>query len=248
MKNQDSIYFDLRLDSTYLNSSEEASLIQASLSDEFSVIALSKTCTPSQIPKINIQQSKFDQKKLLLLSRITLLVSSEEDIEKSKTLVSSMSSPFDLIAFEFSSSNLLESFLKNATFPGDNLISINLSSFIVPSSVLKTLMSRPYFVEICYSHLLDEDPEKRKKALLNFSKIMEGHFKNIILSSNASSVYERRNVREVKEIVRGLTEGESGSKLKAVRRFEEMCWEHPKEVVLRARMRREGFANVVKKS
>lgn len=240
MKNSGPIFCDLKLDATLLTESETKELLEASVKDGFSVLAVNKSWTfGTPLPSFP-SLSGFNPRVVLILKRLTVKISSDKEIPQMKGLAEKLSKAVDLVAFEFADADLLETFLKNIDFPGDNLISLDLKAFTPPKSSFKTLKSRPYYLEVSYGSILD--PLERKKSIVNFFRVMESHFDKVVLSSGASSNFERRNTREVREVVRGLMDvsDEQGKKL-----FEEICAKFPAEVVKRARLARDGFAKLV---
>lgn len=228
---------DLKLEVTYLTQPQIHTLIQDSIQDGFTVLALNRTINPKTDYKPdNIDLSPYKAQNVKILNRITIKLNSITDIDSLKSKKTNYEQA-DLVAVEFSDIETFEVFVKKYNDYIDNLIYINIGSFAVSSTFLKLLKNKNWFIELDYSKLLNET--KKKQALVSFYKLLDSHYDKLLLSSDANSVFDRRSEWEIKEIIHGLMERSDNYSAKLAK---ELLSTNPLALLKRCLLRKQGFA------
>ena len=232
------LFCDLNLTINYLNESQINELINSTQSDGFNIIGLNKNIpllSPEYIPpKINHKNNE----DILILERVTILINSEKDFKNLKNLRQKFK--IDILALKFEDSSILEKFLMRFDHYEDNIISLNISKFQFSTNILKLLSKKNFALEICYKDLLYSD--NQKLAFINLFKVFDSHFKNIILSSGATTFFERRAKWELSEFLKGCLER---SKYYHSRLFLDCVGIIPVGWVKQAKLRKEGAVSFV---
>lgn len=190
---------DLKLDCTYLNQAQVKVLIDQTIKDGFNVIGISRDCGVSEVFPPPFEFPSFPD--TLILSRINVKIASEKDLGLLNKLVNK-SYKYDLLSLQFDSAEVLESFLsKNQSF-GDELIFLNVSEIILSQKVFQLLRKKEFFIEFGYKDVIYCN--NQKLALVNFIKIFDSQHQNVVLSSNCSTVLERRAQWELDGFIKGM--------------------------------------------
>lgn len=227
---------DLKLDATYLSSTQILALINDSLQDGFNVLAINRTVNPkSDFVPFEVRLDGFEGQEVRVLQRITIKLESTSDLDylKSRKAVYEKA---DIVALEFLNFETLEIFLKRYNDYIDNLIYINISTFAVSSTFLKALKNKNYFIEFDYSKLFTD--AKKKQALVSLYKLLDSHYDKLLLSSDANNVFERRSEWEIKETISCLMERSEAHSSKMLK---QLLNTNPLAVVKRALLRKQGF-------
>ena len=228
---------DLKLDITYLTSAQTLELINASISDGFNVLALSRTINPKvdYVPS-KIDKRPFESQSVKILERVTLKVGSTQDLDTLKSKKSNLEQA-DIVALEFNDVETFEAFIKRYNDFIDNLVYINISTFPVSTHFLKLLKNKNLFIELDYSKFFID--AKKKQALVNFYKLLDSHYDQLILSSDAGNLLDRRAEWEIKAMVNSLLERSENYSSKLAKCI---LSDTPLKLIKRCLLRKQGFA------
>lgn len=233
------LFCDLNLSINYLNEKQTSELITETISDGFNIIGLNKTLSLGEeyfAPKFNSENLK----NVLILKRVTILLKTIKDFKSLKNLRSKYKE-VDLLTLNFEDSTLLEKFLERYEKYEDNIISLNISKFQFSTKILKLLSKKNFALEINYKDLLYT--ENQKLSFINLFKVFDSHFKDLIFSSNAAIVFERRAKWELGEFLKGCLDR---SKFYHSRLFLNCVSIVPVGFVKQAKLRSEGGVSFVK--
>ncbi len=229
------LYCDIKIEVSIMERASIEKIVAETIADGFKAICLCQTVNVHQkYQRIDLKLN-YPKNEVLILHRVNLHIMQESDFKQLKNKNFELSKA-DIVSISFDNSQILESFLKMNSEFHDNLIFFDIKSFQFSSQIFKLLKSTSYFIEFGYADTLA--PATRKQALMNMFKMLDSMSKKIIMSSSATTFFDKRSPNDLIDFIMGVTENSKGKSSSLLNR---LIFKNPVDLLKQAKLRREGL-------
>lgn len=253
------LFCDLKLDVDQLPNHSILEMINVSVNEGYSIIALTRTVQLGQhyqqidIKSLKLEyEKKYNQQldKTLLLNRVNYLLSDIKLVATKKS--KDFNNVADLISIEPTDLDTLNKLLKlynnNGIFQVhsrdplnfyDHVLFIDLNRISLNSATIKALCSKGVFVEFSYGSFLRKslDPS----VFVNFYKLMNSQIKRLVVSSGVSRKIHFRSSKQVSDLFVGLLNHSDNKNLSVGNK---LLMQNPCELLRMSKMKREGVIQI----